>query len=271
MELPIYIFSIPDLVDDAFISENQGTTLKTSLSQELEAELSGVERKLLNFDEVIQVTGGQASSELALLLKEAFEERSRQLSGTPAYQALLNRRARIALLEIRTHRNPEGNLQVELTPGHVVAVLEGETQSWFRMVLERHVADLYGKQGQSIHPHGLLLEAKHIPEYVPANDATSGSGRTPRDNDSRLNRTLQRFGAALLLVPVALVALILILFYTWVADVRHEYDDLKQTVNIQKDQIIKVVQDGLEHSTDVMDIIDVVRDVTLGKDSTKQE
>lgn len=271
MELPTYIFSIPGSVKEQVAEKCYGHFLKTALSEELESELRALERSSLDWDQFSEATEGQSSGNLVNLLREAFDERSRQLSGTPAYTSLLNRRARISLLEMRTHVSSGGQLHLEMAPGHIVAALEGQTGEWFSMVLERHLADLYTSNRGDESPKGLLLSKENIPDYQPSNESFSSSSTRSVERESRLDRTIRRFGAFLLLVPIVLVGLILFLFYTWVADVKQEYDDLANTVNIQKEQIIKVVEEGLERSTDVMDIIDVVKDVTLGRDTTDQE
>lgn len=270
MELPAYNFSIPSSISSEFCKQDHGPELKKNLCDELERELLSIERQSIDWEAISGGQEGEVRGELALVLEEAFKERSRQLSGAPAYTALLNRRSRIALLEMRT-RQADGLMQLVIAPGHVVGALEATTGDWFRMVLERHMAKLYADEGVSISPDGILVSAINIPPFEPPTQNDSGPQETSHTGDSRLNKTIQRFGAALLLVPIVLVGLILFLFYSWVADIRNEYDDLKQTINIQKEQIIKVVEEGLETSTDVMDIIDLVKDVTIGEDSTEQK
>lgn len=268
MELPTYNFSIPSSISSEFCKQDHGPDLKKKICDELERELMSIERQSIDWEAISGIREG-GGGELAFVLEEAFKERSRQLSGAPAYVALLNRRSRIALLEMRT-RQADGLMQLVIAPGHVVSALEDTTGDWFRMVLERQMVTLYRSEGVDVSPDGILVSAINIPPYSPPvqNDTSSQEPNPP--GDSRLNRTLQRFGAALLLMPIVLVGLILFLFYSWVADVRNEYDDLKQTINVQKEQIIKVVEEGLETSTDVMDIIDLVKDVTIGEDSTDQ-
>ena len=257
MELPTYTFSVPP---SAVVDPDQlGSTVKQLISDELESELRKLERSSFDWD---AISGSNA--DLSGVLQEALQERSRQLSGAPAYLALLNRRARIALLEFRAGPVETGHLKLRIAPGHVIAALEAQSGEWWRMVLERHLANAISPEGTPISPSGLLVTAEHIPPYEPPAAAAAAPARS--EGDSRTLNALRRFSAAFMIVPVVLVALILFLFYSWVADVRKEYDDLKHTINVQKQQIIEVVEEGLKKSTDVMDIIDLVKDATLGGD-----
>ena len=257
MELPTYTFSVPPsaVVDP----DKLGSAVKQLISEELESDLRKLERSSFDWD---TLTGTDA--DLAGLLQEALQERSRQLSGAPAYMALLNRRARIALLEFRATPVETGHLKLKIAPGHVIAALEAQSGEWWRMVLERHLATSISPPGAPISPAGLLVTAENIPAYEPP--AAAAAAPVRGEGDSRTLNALRRLSAAFMIVPVVLVALILFLFYSWVADVRQEYDDLKHTINVQKEQIIEVVEEALEKSTDVMDIIDLVKDATLGGD-----
>lgn len=235
MEQPTYRFTTGEPVATS-PSGDLGLRLKSALSDELDRELRAVE--------------------LSAIDEEPFS------AEVPAYKALLNRRARIALLEM-TAQGEGTALSLEMHPAHVVAAMEAQHGGWFRQVLARKLAETLG------HPPGttVFLKAEWIPPVVAS--PLENQRQPPQEEVSRLTRNMQRLGAILLLVPIIAFSVILLLVYNWAADIRKDYTDLQQTVEVQKQQILTAIEEGIEKSTDVMDIIDVVKSYTLGEDSTQ--
>jgi|GEM_PF-5933267 len=235
MEQPTYRFKTGETTAETPLGD-LGVRLKSALSDELDRELRAVE--------------------LSAIDEEPFS------AEVPAYKALLNRRARIALLEMTAQVNGEA-LSLEMHPAHVVAAMEAQHGGWFRKILARKIAETLGHSPGTT----VFMKAEGIPPV--ASSPVENARQQPQEDVSRLTRTMQRLGAVLLLVPIIAFSVILFLVYNWASDIRNDYNDLQQTVEVQKQQILTAIEEGIEKSTDVMDIIDVVKSYTLGEDSTQ--
>lgn len=234
MEQPTYIFGLA--VSPVGLQPGEtAKSVKKALSEELDTDLRSVE--------------------LSAIDQEPFS------NEVPAYKALINRRARIALLEIVT-KVEEDSVILEIHPAHVVAAIEGQYGGWFQQILERKLSEVLDLNRGDV----IFRSVSGVPEVDLPSEPTPAV--QPREEVSRLSKTMQRFGAVLLLVPIIAFSVLLILFYNWASDIRQDYDDLQSTIEVQKKQILTAIEEGIEKSTDVMDIIDVVKEFTVGEDST---
>ena len=82
MELPTYTFSNPNLDSTTLDLSGLCDRLKEAITKDLDSELKALEGSSLDWEKILEAS---PQANLAPVLEEAFQERSRQLSGTPAY------------------------------------------------------------------------------------------------------------------------------------------------------------------------------------------
>ena len=219
----LYTFQIQKVGGEKL--EGLSGKLKTSLDKEMEGHLEAVERKHMGVEDMAAV-----------------------LADVPGYKALLNRRAALALMELRVDKTGENGLRVKLSPAAAVESFAGEDgEEFVGLCLERHLK-------------GLLSVSVECEEL-------GGSGeerRRRRENgEEGGGGILRKMGTLLMVLPVLMAGIILFLVYTWITDLQKDYDDLKNTVTVHKDQIINAVEEGVKKSVDVMEVYDAVKSSDL--------
>lgn len=229
--------------------------LKANMVGELEEELQAMERPLLD-GEAFEKLAPEARQEAAQQL--SHPSRASFLTDFPTHRRLLERRSALGLieLELRAHEN---ELALVVAPDSVGQALQSSGADWWSLFLGRHLQACIGK-AEFIRFEG--LDSKSAPPHSP----TPVKDLAPPQDEKR-NPWFRRLGIAVLLTPILMTGLILYFFYAWVGDIRNDYDELKSTVDVQKEQILEAIERGVKSSNDVMDLIDLARDWAAPQDS----
>ncbi len=229
--------------------EGLGKALKINAIAELEAEVQAMERPYY--------AGGETSS--APPESGAVLGRVDLVSPMPTHQRLLERRSAFGLLEVTILQQDQA-LQVNLAPARVAQALYAIGPDWMAAFLQRHLQESTGLEltFQRFEGHDSSPESPRDSKTISLPPPTSRS------------TWIRRVGALLMFIPLLMTGIILFFLYTWMNEVRNDYQDLQSTVDVQKEQILEAVERGVKSSTDVMDLIDLARDWTQEKDSIQK-
>ena len=243
MSATAYAFRLPASPDGAFHDpdlQGMGHLLLQSLASELETHIRAVERRPPN------------AEELAVLL-----------SAVPGYAALLNRRAALGRLSLSLHEAPSGEVRLDIAPAEAVEVLAGEEgAAYLGPFLAQCLDRLFRAEGRLPEDAGPLVwgGGASLPQA-----ATAGPRRRrdAMDLNERGGGWMRKLGFALVAVPMLMAGIVLFMVWSWMSEIRGDYAELRNTVQVHKEQIIDAVEEGVRRSVEVRDLYDAVKDAGL--------
>lgn len=217
----LYTYRLPSGIEDISLKPAElAISLRDALQVEVQGHLEAVERRHMGEENMSQV-----------------------LANIPGYTQLLSRWAAVKMAEVDVSMQEGGVVDVRLLGNHLSEFEGAGTGKW----LGRCLAQVLG-----------------LPEDALEMESTSGEGRPemvqerrPREEGSR--GFLRRMAYFLMFVPVITSVVILFLVWSWISDLQEDYDDLKNTVTVHKEQIIDAVEEGVKRSADVMDLYEAAK------------